>query len=282
MHRGVASRRTLMTTLSEAEFARLVRSGKLRRLRRGWYATAQAHPTVVSAVSAGGVLSCVSALALHGVWIPETERVHVRARQSAARAGRQFCRQHGKPEPERTAVDDLPTALRHAVRCLDDEGIVVICDSILHLKLLSPSQLTFELRGATAHIRGLLNRCDRAESGIETIVRFRLRGLGLRVTPQVWIDGLGRVDLLVGGRLILETDGRLHHDGPDRFEADRQRDRRAIELGYVVIRVSYRQVMLDWPAVEAAIMQVVRRRDHCRALPTHRAPRRRPRAREDL
>lgn len=270
LHRGVVSRRTLMATMSQTELQRLVRTGALRRLRRGWYAADGAHPAVVSAVSAGGVLGCVSALALHGVWVPTTDRVHVRA----ARSGGRFCRQHGRPEPERAAVDDLPTALRHAVRCLDDEGIVVVCDSLLHLKLLTHSELEFELRGATAHVRALLGRCDRAESGTETMVRLRLRRSGLRVTPQVWIDGLGRVDLLVGNRLILEIDGRQYHDGPDRFEADRQRDRRAIELGYVVIRVSYRQVIHDWPAVEAAIMQVVRRGDHCGALPKYRSARR--------
>ncbi len=264
---GVASRHTLLKTVSRAELQQLVRTGQLRRVRRGWFAAPNANPTVVSAVAAGGVLSCVSALAHYGVWVPPQDRVHVRARDAATRGDRSFCRQHGGPVAEDGAVDDIPTALRHAVRCLDDEGIVVVCDSLRNLKLMTPTGLTATLRRAPARIHNLLERCDEAESGTETMVRLRLRSKGIEVTPQVRIDGIGRADLLVGRRLILEVDGRMYHDSAVRFEADRQRDRNAVERGYVVIRLTYRQVLYDWPAAEAAILEVVRRRDHIRWLP---------------
>lgn len=264
---GVASRRELLETNSRSELQQLVRSGQLRRLRRGWFAGPNANPLVVSAVTAGGVLSCVSALALHGVWVPTNDRVHVRARSAATRGDQRFCRQHGGPEPEETAIDDIPTALRHAVRCLEDEGVVVVCDSLLHLGLMTKVGIATALQRAPGRVHNLLDRCDRAESGTETMVRLRLRSRGIEVTAQVWIDGVGRADLLVGRRLILEIDGRMYHDGAHRFEADRQRDRNAVERGYVVIRLTYRQVLYDWPAAEAAIMEVVRRRDHVRWLP---------------
>lgn len=275
-HHGVASRRALLTHLSQAEIQRLVRTGGLRRVRRGWYATPTAQPVVVSAVAAGGVLGCVSALAWHDVWVPVSDRLHVRARPAAHRGPRRFCRQFGRPEPEGAAVDGLDTALRHAVRCLDDEGIVVVCDSLLNLNLMSRAGIEACLAGAPARIRSLVDRCDQAESGTETMVRLRLRSLGIEVRAQVWIDGVGRADLLVGDRLILEIDGRAYHVGSDRFEADRERDRNAVERGYLVIRLTYNQVLHEWPAAEAAILAIVRRRMHRTSTPPphHRSQRR--------
>lgn len=55
--------------------------------------------------------------------------------------GRRFCKCYGAPEPEVSAVDDVRTAFRHALKCLDDEGIVVICDSLLHKELLEMCDL---------------------------------------------------------------------------------------------------------------------------------------------
>jgi len=74
----------------------------------------------------------------------------------------------------------------------------------------------------------------------------------------VRIPGVGRVDILIGDRLILELDGEEFHD----FERDRARDRRAAVRGYVTIRASYRQVMNEWAALEAELMVLIRRRDH--------------------
>lgn len=116
-----------------------------------------------------------------------------------------------------------------------------------------------------------MDRCDRAESGIETMARYRLRAKGIRVRTQHEIPGIGRVDLLIGTRLILEVDGCRYHVDPDRFERDRERDRLAAELGYLVVRLSYQQVVYEWERAEESIMSVIRRREHLRALPKGRA-----------
>lgn len=237
-----------------AEIRTCLRSGALRQLRRGWYATSYAEPTVESAVRSGGVLGCVSALQVHGIWVPPQVRIHVRGRHHP-------CRQYGPREPEVRSVDDVSLALRHAIRCLDDEGIVVVCDSLIHLRVMSEADIGRVLTGAPGRVHRLIDRCDRAESGTESMVRLRLRRLGIVVETQVVIPGIGRVDLLVG-RLIIEVDGVRYHVDPERFENDRRRDRRAVQLGYTVIRLSYRQVLYDWAEVERDILEVVRRRDH--------------------
>ena len=84
----------------------------------------------------------------------------------------------------------------------------------------------------------------------------------MRVRTQVEISGVGRVDVLIGERLVLELDGRGFHDDDHSFEEDRRRDLELHRLGYVVIRLSYRQVMEQWPRAEQVIRVLVQRRDH--------------------
>ncbi|ROZ98812.1 DUF559 domain-containing protein [Gordonia sp. OPL2] len=268
-------------TLAEAR--RGLADKTIRRIRRGWYAFTSADATVLEAVTAGGVLSCLSALKLHGVWVPvHTKKVHVRGRESAHRGGRgrRFCKCYGAPEPEVSAVDDVRTAFRHALKCLDDEGIVVICDSLLHKELLEMCDLEQLMASAPRRIRRLLARCDsKAESGTETMVRLRLQLAGIKVRTQVKIKGVGRVDLLVGTRLIIEVDSEEFHDRtPEQREKDRRRDEAAARLGYVTLRFSYQRVVNDWDQAEDTVRDLVRRREHLKKLPTGRRRRRRKKA----
>jgi very-short-patch-repair endonuclease len=69
------------------------------------------------------------------------------------------------------------------------------------------------------------------------------------------------VDLLVGDRLVVELDGEQWHGG-DRFEEDRRRDLALVAAGYLVVRISYRQVMNEWDAIERLLLEIIRRRDH--------------------
>lgn len=267
---GVASWKQLREAgMTRTELRAALKNGTLRCLRRGWYATPWADSTVVSAVAGGGVLSCLSALRLLKVWVPGTsDTVHIRARACAHRTpGATFCEQYGRPESEITSVDELAVALRHALKCLDDEGIVVVCDSIMNLGLLEPSDLRVVFRSAPARIRRLLDRCDgSSQSGTESMCRFRLRSRGIGVRSQVDIPGVGIVDLVVGTRLIIEVDGYEFHSSREQFEKDRERDRTAVELGYLVIRLTYHQVVHEWPAAEETIMDLVRRREHLKPL----------------
>lgn len=247
---------------------RALHCGELRRLRRSWYATPTADPTVAAAVAAGGVCTCVSALRLHGVWIPEGHRtVHKRIRPSghntltpAQRAG--FCRRYGRPLTEYGSLDDVPTALAHALRCLDPEDTVVVLDSIQHLELMHHDEIEVLLRTAPPAVSGLLDLCAPAEAGTETMARLRLRGLGLTVRSQVRIPGLGRVDLLIGERLILEVDGQEYHHTTEQFHRDRERDLTAYRLGYLPMRMAYRQVVHGWDAAVESVLTVVERGEH--------------------
>ncbi|HMS77580.1 DUF559 domain-containing protein [Gordonia sp. (in: high G+C Gram-positive bacteria)] len=264
---GVVSFATLRSALAHAEIRRLISAGQLRPVRRGWYAAPWADKTVVAAVASGGVCSCVSALKLAGVWVPNIgRRTHARACGAAhrARPDNDFCRQYGRPEPEDQAVDGVDVALRHAVRCLDGEGIIVVVDSIINLGLAGRDEVAHLLRQCPAEVRNLVDKCDTAESGTETMVRCRLRAHNVKLTPQVWIRGIGRVDFLVGNRLIIEVDSEEFHHNVAQFHKDRERDRIAVEKGYLVVRLTYHDIVRDWAAAEESILEIVRRRDHLR------------------
>ena len=67
------------------------------------------------------------------------------------------------------------------------------------------------------------------------------------------ISAIGTVDLLIDGWLIVELDGREFHED-EQFERDRRRDLESARQRYRTLRFSWRQVMFEWPMVEAAVL----------------------------
>jgi very-short-patch-repair endonuclease len=149
-------------------------------------------------------------------------------------------------------------ALRNSTRCLTAEGFVVVLDSILNLRLMTRAGLMEAMAPLPGWQRKLLERCDRSEAGTESMVRLRLRALGVKVRSQVSIPEVGRVDLLVGDCLVIEVDSREHHTKSSAYEADRERDRRLTARGYRVVRLSYHQIVHDWARVELDLLGMVR------------------------
>lgn len=245
---------------SKARIARAVREAVLVRLRSGWLARQGADAKVVTAVRSGGCVACASALRMRGIWVPERlARDHVRYPK---RAGKTGCTRFGGPAPVAQAVDDLRTAFECLLKCGTPEDVVVVADSLLHLRRTTKAELERWCEPAPARIRRLIDRVDRAESGTETMVRLRLRALGIAVRPQVAIWPGMRVDLLIGDRLVVECDSEQHHASWAQQQADRARDRQLVARGYRPIRLSYRQIHDDWPAIERDILAVVRSGGH--------------------
>jgi len=249
-----------------------VRAGNLYRPRRGFYAVPDAPADLVRAVRVGGSATGPTALRTLGVWTAPDDRLHVRLPPHAGRRhhpdhpGRELptsaavclhwtSRLSEEPTPLTfTPCEPLLTALEHALDCWPAEFAIAAIDSALHLDLLSPSALRRLRREVAPRHRAVLNEVDgRAESGTESITRVRLRRSGLHVEPLVRFRRVGKVDLVVEGRLVVEVDGREFHTTEDRFEEDRRRDAQLAALGYRVLRCSYRQVLYDWPSVERAI-----------------------------
>jgi very-short-patch-repair endonuclease len=109
------------------------------------------------------------------------------------------------------------------------------------------------------HLRSAAARAVRdvasgvADSGLETLPVARLAAIGIPVRQQVWLEG-HRVDGLIGRRLVLQTDGFSFHSTAVQRREDIAHDRRLALLGYTVLRYDYRQILSDWPRVEAEIL----------------------------
>lgn len=245
----------------------LVSRGALTRLRWGWYRGPLADDDVLAAVKAGGVLSCISALKKQGIWVPITDVVHVRFteyRSQHPRSARvKNCRPYDGSKKSVQSVDRPWTALACAMWCLDEESCVAVLDSALNHRVITEAELWDLVRDHPSYLRRRVELCDpRCESGTETLVRLRLQARRVRVVPQAVISGVGRVDLLVGDRLVIEVDSRAHHTGEHNYASDRLRDRKLVRLGYIVVRLTWEQVMFGWAEVETDLMALIRRDRH--------------------
>lgn len=139
---------------------------------------------------------------------------------------------------------DVFDALLQAVLCQDPRAAVATVDSALHRGVLRADDLD-ELFAALPRryrrLRGLLDA--RAESGPETLVRLMVRGLGCHFELQVEIDGVGRVDLVVDGWLIIECDSKEFHSDWASQKEDRRRDLAAAERGFCTVRFIAEDIM---------------------------------------
>lgn len=99
-------------------------------------------------------------------------------------------------------------------------------------------------RGAGPARRALGRADGRSRSLAETCARLVLQDAGFDVIPGVVISGVGEVDLRIG-HVVLECDGFAYHSGRREFREDRRRDRVLTEMGYVVLRFTWEDIMGD-------------------------------------
>lgn len=252
--------------ISRKALSHAVDSGGIARVRSGVFAVPRTPPVVLAAAAHGGAVTCTTALRLHGIWVLADDEPHVWLGRNGRSHPHPGCRciGHFFDGDTRFGVVSVEIALLHAHRCGGDEAFFVSFESAWRLGLVS--------RAARARIRDALPERARwlvdlarpdADSGLESLLRLRLHILGISLDTQVTIDGVGRVDFVVGGRLIIEVDGRANHASSDKRHKDLMRDAVASRLGYETLRFDYAQVVHDWPTVQSAILgALVRARDH--------------------
>lgn len=248
--------------ISRKALSRAVHAGRITRVRTGVFAVPRTPFAVLAAAAHGGAVTCTTALRLHGVWVLDDDVPHVwlgRNGRSHAHPGCR-CVGHFFDGDTRFGVVSVEIALLHLHRCGGDEAFFVSFESAWRLGLLG--------RAARARIRAGLPRSARwlvdiarpdADSGLESLLRLRLHLHGIALDTQVTIDGVGRVDFVLDGRLIIEVDGRGNHASPDHRHKDLMRDAVASRLGYETLRFDYAQVVHDWPTVQAAILGALAR-----------------------
>jgi very-short-patch-repair endonuclease len=251
------------------------RQGWVQRVRNGWYALTEIDELLSSTWRVGGLATCVNGAASYGMWTPPDEQLHVVVPPNHARMRRHDDRHTRLSESpdDRVVVhwreadaDDRFRAtplecLIDLAACHSPAWVLAALDSGLARRVLTREDLR-ELRRRLPGTRGeIVNLVDpRSESFPESVLRWYLVQAGIPFRIQQWIDDM-RVDFLIG-RLVVEVDGKEHHDNPTAFERDRARDARLSIRGYRVLHFSYAQVVYRPDEVLAAICAALARGDH--------------------
>lgn len=255
--------------VARSEINRLLRAGTLVRVRRGIYALATVHEARQAALAHGGIPACVTAGNLLGLWTPEAAGVHV----WMAEGGHEYphvgcaCVTHwdGAAPVQPSELPTVPRTLLQIARCQPAEVFFAALESALKQQVLSSTQRAWLRRSVPPALRQSVDEArSNADSGLESIVRFRLLRVGVRVRSQVYVRGVGRVDFLLGNSLILEVDGRENHDGELKRHKDLVRDAKSAALGFETLRYDYALIMYQWHLVEAAIRAKIATGAHLR------------------
>lgn len=264
MRRDGASSRAISTAVA---------TGVLQRPRRGWLALPDVDPYLYAAARAGVVLTCITQARRLGLWVLDEHKPHVaappnsgvvtveRVRDPALAqdrdAGERRAVVHWAaplvPREPSKLVDPIENVLAMVALCRPFESALAIWESAMRQGLVEREAM--ELLPLPSRARAVLAEASLySDSGLESFVVPRLRWLRVRILPQVWILG-HRVDFLIGSRLAFQIDGGTHV-GAQR-EEDIRHDAALMLAGYHVIRVGYRQMVDDWPSVQATIMLAI-------------------------
>jgi very-short-patch-repair endonuclease len=254
---GVVTRAQLQEAgIGRSAITRRVERGRLHRVHHGVYAVGHAAlgnegrwMAAVLACGPGAVLSHRSAAELWGLLDPAPGPVHVSVRVAGGRQRRFGIQIHRIPSLLSAATTHFQgIAVTTATRTLTD------LQPVLAPGLFARVVRQAEIRGLAVDTRTLVP--DRTASELE---RLFLRLVRRHRLPEPEVNatlaGL-RVDFLWRAqRLVVETDGYRYHAGSAAFEDDRRRDNRVMELGYDVLRFTYRRVKDEPQAVAALVRQ---------------------------
>jgi very-short-patch-repair endonuclease len=259
------SRRTITAALAQ---------GLIRRVRPGLYAAPGANPHALRCAASNSVLTCVSAAEHHRLWVlRRTEVLHLLRQDGKLNAPDTVVhRRSWDAPPDGSYIASVLDTVLHALTCLPELEALVIAESAVLRGLVSHEDLRSRLLGAGRRRgRAVLDLVEArgSDSIVETLARTHLRRAGLRVEAQMYVEGVGPMDLLIEGCLDLETDGR-EHEQPSRRQRDYQRDIAAQVRGYGVARTTYSDVVHSPERMVAQVVRVVERRLGMGGLPTDR------------
>jgi very-short-patch-repair endonuclease len=277
--RGVVSVKQLHAAgFDNAAIRRRRRAGRLHRLHRGVYlvchAIAPERAAEVAALLACGPSSVVSHRSAARLWRLPSFRgwtapveVTVTGRDPGRKSGITIHRAKGLDARDVHRVDGIPATA--PARTLLDLATVLQIDDL-------------EVAYADAHARGLLQEGDladvldrsRGRPGIKALRKLgaladgggpirseaERRMLALLRTAALPVPkvnarvGRFEVDFVwPDHKVVVEVDGYAFHAGKHSFERDRERDATLVARGYVVLRVTWRQLIARRDAVIARV-----------------------------
>lgn len=268
---GGSARYADLAALTSARSIRTaLERGEVNRVAKGVYALPAAPSDQTVALANGGVLARQSAALHHGLDVVTRPLVpHVLISKTQRRRQTELdCVLHrakaSLPEHVTAPLQTVIDCARH----LPFGEALAIADSALRLKKVEPAALADAARadrgaGSAAVLRVAASADARAESALESMLRARVIDAGFTgFVPQYRIRDrsfFARVDLadpLL--RIVLEADSFAHHSSRAALRKD---CRRYVELairGWLLLRYSWEDVILDESWVGTSLGAVIR------------------------
>ena len=233
------------------QVAALVDAGELIAHEHGVVSIPGTDRAVVLARIHGGLLTCGAAMHYYGLLEGDAaQSPHISIPNSGhfPPVGHEvlhIARHQDRSSPTSFPIQSPALALARYLRCQDREDCALIAlDAALNRDLVTVTQIRALLRGpGSPRARSRLKRASaRARSPLETLTRMDLERSGLAFEDGVDIEGVGEVDLVVEGRVVVELDGYTYHCDEHQFTLDRWRDRQLVARGYLPLRFTRREV----------------------------------------
>lgn len=146
------------------------------------------------------------------------------------------------PQHHTLPLASLEDVVIHTLRCLPVNVAVPLAASALRQyglrRELLEQDLTAQKCGTSLRrLRLVDTRVESIPEAEALLLLVELASeLGVEVVPQAYVPGVGRVDFLIGGFLIVEIDGVAYHSDRASVRKDRQRNNSAILGGYISLR----------------------------------------------
>lgn len=270
---GAARFKDLVATTTEARaLERAIGAGTVVKHGHGVYALPNADVAVVAARMCRGRITAKTAIGLiPDCDIDDRDVIHIEVprncsspRTRRVNGTRIIVHRHAggvHPDPADEPVVPVARAIAQMFRGRDLGKAVIAADLVLSRGLATHGDIRAELTERERRLVAwaLDHVSERAASPPETTARLVLAAAGFRCEVNVKIPGVGLVDLLVEGRVVVELDGFTYHSGAPEFVRDRQRDRTLQALGYLVLRFARDEVDLRSSSIAADVEAVLAR-----------------------
>lgn len=231
--------------LNRFQIRGLVNAELIYKTARGTYSLPGADPVLVRAAGINLSVTCVTAASYHGLWVlRRPAEIHATADRAKRIPGVVL---HRGRRSARQLVLPVIESVSHALRCLPELDALVIAESAVVNRRLEISELLSRFDGERDwRIRKTIGLIEpRSESPMETLARHLMLTAGLEIEVQKVMSGVGRVDFLVEGVLVVEIDGYDFHSSTAQFDNDRRRLNQLSVQGIPLLRFSGRQLLHD-------------------------------------